>query len=121
LIHHFTKTSGKKAENAPGLDDLAWAGIGEYARQWLLVRREEEFTPRIGPHKLIMTAGGSAGHAGIWHVRVEEGIANTDLAGRKWKVQVSDRRPDGGSRMSGTSRSGRKHQGFIGIGPPRMD
>ncbi len=40
LIHHTTKSSATKSGNAT-LNDLAFAGVGEFARQWMLVNRDQ--------------------------------------------------------------------------------
>lgn len=89
LIHHMTKNAARRdAEGPPTLDDLAFAGIGEYARQWILINRKHAYDPKSGMHELLMTVGGSAGHAGCWDVDVHEGSLRADLSGRHWEVDV---------------------------------
>ena len=87
FVHHATKAASKRTE-ALDLDDLAFAGIGEFVRQWVLLGRREPFQPDVGQHRLVMTTGGSGGHAGWWDLTVEEGVLETDFTGRKWKVIV---------------------------------
>jgi replicative DNA helicase len=91
FVHHATKTAGRRAAG-PGealdLDDLAFSGVAEFARQWILVSRREPFEPGSGRHRLVLAAGGSAGHAGRWDVLVEEGSAGVNLTGRHWLVKV---------------------------------
>lgn len=87
LLHH-TRKRGKGDRNfdPPELSDLAWAGFGEYARQWILLGRREPYEPGTGLHRLWMSAGGSPGHGGMWAIDVEEGPSGQP---RHWKVSLS--------------------------------
>jgi hypothetical protein len=86
LAHHTKKGSNNQKENKlPELDDLAWAGFAEFARQWLLVGRREDFVPGSGEHKLWLSIGGSAGHSSSWAVDIEEGISGIP---RHWEVTL---------------------------------
>lgn len=87
IVHHNTKASGREF-GAPELDDIAWSGFAEWARQWLLLGRREPFDPESsGVHKLWMSVGGSAGHSGRWAVEIVEG-KKIDSAGRRWQVTI---------------------------------
>jgi replicative DNA helicase len=91
FVHHATKAAARRTFGTPeplDLDDLAFAGIGEFTRQWLLLSRREPFQPDVGRHRLVLTTGGSAGQAGFWDVVVEEGALQDDFTGRHWDVQV---------------------------------
>ena len=90
FVHHTVKGINKGAEAgaALGLDSLAFAGIGEYVRQWLLLNRRFPFEEGSGRHDLIMSVGGSAGHSHRWHVEVNEGTLDEQFKGRKWQVKV---------------------------------
>jgi hypothetical protein len=49
----------------PSLEHVAGAGFGQWARQWVLLNRREEFNDENpGSHRMLMSFGGSAGHAG---------------------------------------------------------
>jgi replicative DNA helicase len=87
LVHHF-KTTRPNAYDEPQLEDLAYSGIKEYARQWILLGRREKYVPRSGDHKLWMSIGGSAGHSGLWAVDVNEGVVDDDFGGRTWDIKV---------------------------------
>jgi hypothetical protein len=89
LIHHAIKGADAKT-GMLDLDSLAFAGIGEFARQWILLGRRFPFKPGSGKHELIMTVGGSAGHSGAWKVDVDEGKLQTDFSGRRWQLSVAD-------------------------------
>ena len=93
ILAHHTRKRGKTKNSAdyelPELDDMAWAGFAEFARQWLLIGRREAYEPGSGKHKLWLSIGGAAGHSALWAVDVDEGIAGLP---RHWKVELS--RPD---------------------------
>lgn len=89
LLHHFRKNSSVQEDEPVGLEELAQSGVGEWARQWLLLRRRGVYN-HDGHHQLWMRAGGSAGHAGMWSLDIEEGVLNPDdFSGRTWHVQVN--------------------------------
>jgi hypothetical protein len=89
FVHHTIKNAGRSVSAAPlTLEDMAYSGIGEVARQWVLLNRSAEFDPAVGRHELNMAVGGSAGHASTWRVSVDEGRAGAVGLARKWRVRV---------------------------------
>ena len=91
FAHHNTKGNSKNYE-PPELEDMAWAGFAEFARQWLLIGRRELYEIGSGVHKLWMNIGSSAGFNGCYGVDVEEGTADGELRGRRWQVSVRPQR-----------------------------
>jgi replicative DNA helicase len=87
FVHHFTKSAAKKTDGLD-LDDLAFSGVAEFVRQWMLVGRRTPYQPGSGEHDLFMAVGGSAGHTGGWQLRIKEGVLQDDFGGRKWSVSV---------------------------------
>ena len=89
FLHHATKNGGKQATYSAkplDLDDLSFAGVGEFARQWLLVSRTATYQPGSGDHKLMVSVGGCAGQSGCWHLDIHE--ASLKDPQRKWTVDV---------------------------------
>ena len=87
LLHHNTKTSVRQNKHKPSrLDSLAWSGYAEWARQWILLGRREDYVEGTGFHKLWMNVGGSAGHSSLWALDVDEGPSGEP---RHWEVTLS--------------------------------
>jgi AAA domain len=88
LVHHTKKFTSKVLEPLD-LDDLAYAGISEFARQWLLIGRAEDYEPGSGEHLLWLSAGGSCGQGGLWQLAVSEGQLADEFTGRIWETKVA--------------------------------
>lgn len=87
FVHHFRKNREAPHE-LPELDDVAYAGMTEFLRQWILTGRRETYPPGSGQHKLWLAVGGSSGHSGAWAVDVTEGVVDREFRGRTWGVTV---------------------------------
>lgn len=89
IMHHMKKKTERETHEPPELTDMAYAGCGEFFRQWVLINRREYFDPGSGLHRLWFSIGGSAGHSGLWAVDIDEGQADDHLGGRQWQVSVN--------------------------------
>jgi hypothetical protein len=90
LVHHTKKSAQFDLRTPPDLDDLAFSGISEFARQWILVSRREKLDldapDRV--HRLWLGYGGSFGHGGLKAVDIREGRLLNNFQGRRWLVRV---------------------------------
>ncbi len=86
LAHHTRKTLTDPFA-PPELEDIAWAGFNEFARQWVLVGRRERYEPGSGNHCLWLNAGGSAGHSSCWALNIAEGVYDGRTP-RRWEVSL---------------------------------
>ena len=76
LIHHARKNR-KEPFSPLSLEDIAWSGVQEFSRQWLLINRRSAYDPdRGGDHELWFSAGGSAGHSVMVGLNISEGIGS---------------------------------------------
>lgn len=88
LLHHFRKSRGDDASDEQvALEELSQAGIGEWARQWLLLARRSPYE-HDGKHELWMRCGGSSGHAGLYGLSIDEGTIDEHFDGRTWQTDV---------------------------------
>lgn len=88
LVHHNKKTM--HPGSPPKLEDMAMAGFAEFARQWWLLNRSTAFEEHK-PHELWFRVGGSAGHCGLFELKIDEG-SRMDNGGRKWDVESANGR-----------------------------
>lgn len=94
LCHHARKlqAANKFDQYEPlDLDDLAFSGVQEFARQWILMSRRQPYEHGSGQHDLWLVAGGSIGHGSIWSVTINEGVLAEDFTGRVWQPVVMSR------------------------------
>jgi hypothetical protein len=86
LAHHFTK-SRLDPYAPPELHELAYGGVSQWMRQWLLVTRRVAYDGG-GHHEFHWRHGGSFGHSGERSLDIETGVVDENFNGRKWEVTV---------------------------------
>lgn len=86
LVHHSVKSL--KPGEPMQLEHLSMAGVAEFARQWLLLNRREEYDAS-GRHKLHASFGNSGGVSGLATIDIDEGQLRPDFTGRRWGVEVT--------------------------------
>jgi hypothetical protein len=86
VVHHAAKAL--KTGRLMSIQHLSYAGLSQFARQWLLVNHRVPFNPVTGRSSLVVNVGGSAGHSGAYQVDVTEGSMGLDFTGRTWDVTV---------------------------------
>jgi hypothetical protein len=88
MLHHTSRGATRERGFGPAtLDMLTYGGTPEFVRQWLLLSRRAEYVPGTGHHELWLSAGGSAGHSGLWSVDIDEGAYDVDQP-RVWQTSV---------------------------------
>jgi hypothetical protein len=91
IVHHANRASapGRGNDFRPlELSDISHAGIGQWARQFLLLSRRENYG-MDGHHRLFFKFGGSAGHGGLYNCDIFEGVIEEDFTGRVWEVSLT--------------------------------
>ena len=83
LLHHFRKQGNSHSEQ-PELEDLSQAGVGEFGRQFLLLKRRVKYQ-LDGHHELWFGWGGSAGHQGMRILEATTGVRSTGLT---WQTKL---------------------------------
>ncbi|MCR9200712.1 MAG: AAA family ATPase [Planctomycetaceae bacterium] len=83
LVHHFRK-QGRNYDEAPELEALSQSGVGEFGRQFMLVKRREEYG-QDGNHTIWFQWGGSAGHQGL---RICQAVTGTQKTGTRWDTEL---------------------------------
>ncbi len=87
VLHHFRKSGQADDAEPAGLEELTQSGAAEWARQWILLQRRTPYQGD-GRHSLWARTGGSAGHAGLWALNINEGVFAPDAPERRWEVEV---------------------------------
>ena len=87
LVHHTRKGIGRDPFAPPELEDIAWSGFQEWARQWILLGRRERYEEGTGEHRLWIACGGSAGHSSLSALTVSEDTPD-HFRGRDWRVTM---------------------------------
>jgi hypothetical protein len=68
---------------------MSHAGIGEYARQWLLINRLSRVRRNLARQpQTHHQHRGSSGYSTLLGVSVKEGVRNLDGTGRCWKLET---------------------------------
>lgn len=83
ILHHTKGTDEGREFRPPRLQDIAWAGFKQFARQWIMLSRREPYEVP-GQHALWMVAGGSRGHGGTYGLDIQEGR----YPARTWELSL---------------------------------
>lgn len=87
LLHHAKGANAEKYNVGPSLSDVAFTGVGELARFWLLTKHRHPY--RHGKGWLYFRTGGQSGHEMETCVDIDEGVrVADDPDSRYWRTKV---------------------------------
>ncbi|MBX9677754.1 MAG: AAA family ATPase [Gemmataceae bacterium] len=87
FLHHSSQTANALRKfNKPKLGDLAYAGIREIARQWVLVGHCQEYDSNRGVGNVWICYGG-ARHRGDFVLEIDEGPTGPGCA-KQWETTI---------------------------------
>jgi AAA domain len=88
IVHHTSNRGARQRGFEPAeLEDISYAGVAEWVRQWVLLSRRSAYVKGSGRQELWLSFGGSAGHSGLVEVDIEEGVFDPDRP-RVWRSCV---------------------------------
>jgi hypothetical protein len=91
FIHHTTGAGGRIGAR-PRLDDSAFPGLSQWARQWISLSKRAEMEPREMIHSVFFHFAGSDSRSLEGLLRITEGARDTSkpLNGQGWQVEFID-------------------------------
>lgn len=85
IAHHVTKGAARKVGEPIELTDLTQAGFAEWARQWWLIGRREEYEVGSGRHQFIVNVGNCSSYSAQWAIDINEGTRDAPC----WEVELT--------------------------------
>src|SRR5262249_12521168 len=106
--HHFTKGAAQQSQRSrPALTDLAHAGFGQFADQWILMGRRRRYKSSQAIHELWLMVGGRHHDTEEYAIDIDNAPIPESKGLRRWDVKFVDAEAPAAQHDSGPAVAGK--------------